>query len=188
MTIEQLKKPSKEIKIEKKEINRGFNIDSKSKQKMEELMTELAKRQSFDKEVMDRYINSKREIDAEIVERMGFKDFEEFRYEMNSIFKDSKYKDLMKKIGEKFPELALLLNRKGNLLLNYYIIKYVLPYLFAGGMSKKKILEIVEMLLDRMVIYPNFKNFFKKLEEFLKKYATPDGEAVKIFISSESWR
>lgn len=189
MTLEQLKKPNRDIKTEHKEEKKTVtNIDSKSKQKMEELLSELNRRQTFDKEIMDRYINSKREIEAEITERMGFKDFEEFRYEVNSIIKDSKYKDLIKKIGEKFPELAMLLNRKGNMILNYYIVKYVLPYLFAGGMSKRKILEIIEMLLDRMIIYPNFKSFFKRFEEFLKKYSTPDGEAVRIFISSESWR
>lgn len=185
MSLEQIKKP-KEIKLENKEKQKYIN--QKTKQSMDELMKEIQRRQSIDKVINDKYLASKNDIDVELVERMGYKDFEEFKYEINNILKDGKYKEVLKKIEEKFPELKELLNKKGNIILNYYIIRFILPYLFAGAMSKKKILEIIEMLLDKMIIYPRFKQFFKKFEEFLKKYATPDGEAVKIFISSESWR
>lgn len=183
MTLEQIKKPKIEEKREEK-----ASINQKTKQKMDELMIEISKRHSIDNAVIDKYVMSKNEIDAEITQRMGFKNFEEFKYEMNNILRDSKYREILKKISEKFPELSNLLSRKGNPVLNYYIIKQVLPYLFAGGMSKKKILDIIETLLDRMIIYPNFKRFFKMFQEFLKKYSTPDGEAVKIFISSEGWK
>lgn len=184
MTIEQIKKEYKqEIKQEQK-----VYINQKTKQKMNELMKEIERRQVIDNKVKEMYNASKYDIDAELKDRMGYKDFEEFRYEADQIIKDGRYKEIMKKIEERFPELAKLLSTKGNMILNYYIVKYVLPYLFAGGMSKKKIIELIEKLLDRMIIYPNFKQFFKKFEEFLKKYSTPDGEAARIFISSEMWK
>ncbi len=184
MTIEQIRKEYRpEIKQEQKTY-----INQKTKQKMDEMMKEIARRQTIDNTINQIYNSSKEEIDAELKNRMGYKDFEEFRYDVDRIIRDSKYREVLKKIDEKFPELSKLLANKGNLILNYYIIRHVLPYLFAGGMSKKKILEIIEKLLDKMIIYPNFRQFFKKFEEFLKKYATPDGEAVRIFISTEMWK
>ncbi|MCS7122607.1 MAG: hypothetical protein NZ908_01470 [Candidatus Micrarchaeota archaeon] len=183
MTLEQIKRPKVEEKREEKS-----SINQKTKQKIDELMQEIQRRQTVDNVVIEKYTNSKNEIDAEITQRMGFKNFEEFRYEISNIIRDSKYREILKKISESFPQLADLLSKKGNPILNYYIIKQILPYLFAGGMSRKKILEIIEILLDRMIIYPNFKKFFKLFQEFLKKYSTPDGEAAKIFISSEGWK
>ncbi|NPA22547.1 MAG: hypothetical protein GXN92_03145 [Candidatus Micrarchaeota archaeon] len=81
-----------------------------------------------------------------------------------------------------FPELYNLLS--SNQALMPFIMKYVLPYLYASGMPKQKILEIVKILMKAK---PN-KAFFERFAAFALKYGTPDGEAIKHFLSAEGWK
>jgi hypothetical protein len=177
--MDQKREEKIEIKTKQPDLN--------SKQKFNSFIKKIEENRSI-KAAWKDYMQNKEEIDAEITNRMGYKDFNAFATDVENILNDKKYFIIMNNLKQKFPELHKLMNEKGNIILNYYILKYVLPYLYSSAMSKKTIYSIISDILNRMKFFPNFKKFFLDFAEFLRKFGTPDGEAARIFISSEGWR